>query len=188
VTRKIRDGKRYGERQYYIFVGGPPQPPAAAEPPPGLRWKQADTLVRELAQAHGVAGIYTTERAQWDRTIHSPFYKLDPPWPGWRWFCVRTHRRPDYLDGTGWYDGMLPGAAPAPSSRAAHKPANFFSPKSPAAAKRLYEQNYARNKGKKRPKKKPATLTPPQVEAHTPAPSEAAPRAVPPIKRPRPTP
>ena len=203
MTRPINDGKRYGERRYYVFVGGPPPPPSTATPPEGLRWKVADTLARELALVHGVAGLYTTERPQWDRSIWYTFYKLDPPWPGWRWYHARTYRRPGFIDNTGWYGGVLPGTPEPPSSLAVHKPATFFSPKSPAAAKRLYEQNYARNKGKKRAKpkaEKPAKapkppkpkrvkvekpLTRAKVEAHTPA--VEAPRAVPPIKRPRPS-
>ena len=48
MTRKIRDGKRYGERQYYVVVNGVPPPPSTAEPPPGLRWTQAENLAREV--------------------------------------------------------------------------------------------------------------------------------------------
>lgn len=209
MTRPINDGKRYGERRYYVFVGGPPPPPSTATPPEGLRWKVADTLARELALVHGVAGLYTTERPQWDRSIWYTFYKLDPPWPGWRWYHARTYRRPGFVDNTGWYGGVLPNAPEPPSSLAVHKPATFFSPKSPAAAKRLYEQNYSKKakKGAKvrakaakaakqaapkppkppRPKreKREKPLTRAKVEAHTPA--VEAPRAVPPIKRPRPS-
>jgi hypothetical protein len=193
VTRPINDGKRYGERRYYVFVGGPPPTPTTATPPESdLRWKQADTLARDLAQAHGVAGLYTIERP-----LRPAKGRKDPLWPGWRWFHTATYRRPGFIDNTGWYGGVLPGAAEPPSSRAkprkVHNP--FFTPKTPEAAARYAAQDFSkmgqwkRKRGKgKGTKKKPAPLTPPQVEAHTPAPSKAAPRAVPPIKRPRPTP
>jgi hypothetical protein len=196
VTRKIRDGKSYGERQYYVVVNGVPSPPSTAEPPPGLRWTQAENLARELADIHGLASMYTTERAQWDRTINSPFYKLDPMWPGWRWFKIRSFRRPDYIDSTGWYDGMIPGAPPSPSELAPHPPASFWSPKSPAAAKRFHTNRARLTKAKPKAAAKPKapkptrakalkpsadTLTPTKAEAHT---TDAAPpKAVPPTKR-----
>jgi hypothetical protein len=193
VTRPINDGKRYGERRYYVFVGGPPPPPTTATPPESdLRWKQADTLARDLAHVHGVAGLYTIERP-----LRPTKGRKDPLWPGWRWFHTATYRRPGFIDNTGWYGGVLPGTAEPPSSRAkprkVHNP--FFTPKTPEAAARYAAQDFSkmgqwkRKRGKgKGTKKKPAPLTPPQAEAHTasPAPASAAPRAVPPIKRPRP--
>ncbi len=193
MTRPINDGKRYGERRYYVFVGGPPPPPTTATPPESdLRWKQADTLARDLAQTHGVAGLYTIERP-----LRPAKGRKDPLWPGWRWFHTATYRRPGFIDNTGWYGGVLPGTAEPPSSRAkprkVHNP--FFTPKTPEAAARYAAQDFSkmgqwkRKRGKgKGTKKKPAPLTPPATEAHTASPSEAAPRAVPPIKRPRPTP
>lgn len=210
MTRPINDGRRYGERRYYVFVGGPPPPPKTPTPPESdLRWKQADTLARDLAEVHGVAGLYTIERPL--RPAHG---RKDPLWPGWRWFHSRTYRRPDFIDNTGWYGGVLPGTAEPPSPRTiprkVHNP--FFTPKTPEAAARYDGQDFAAlgraaAKAKKRKakaakaaakaesktsRKKPtpasAPLTTPAVEAHTASPAPAAaPRAVPPIKRPRPT-
>ena len=197
MTRPINDGRRYGERRYFVFVGGPPPPPKTPTPPESdLRWTQADTLARDLAQTHGVAGVYTIERPL--RPSHG---RKDPLWPGWRWYHARTYRRPDYVDNTGWYGGVLPDAPAPPSSRTiprkVHNP--FLTPKTPEAAARYDGQDFSkmgkwkRTKGKgKGPRKKPAPasapLTTPAVEAHTASPAPAAaPRAVPPIKRPRPT-